>query len=62
MTCFVTGRGEMGGGGPSKINVFAINWIRFIRFRQNLAWTYYLTLGTILRKKGGILTVVPKCF
>ena len=28
----------------------AITWIRFIGFRQNLAWTYYLTLGTNLRK------------
>ena len=35
---------------PSKINVFAITWIRFIGFRQNLAWTYYLTLGTSLLK------------
>ena len=54
MTCFVTGRGggerERKGRGPSKINVFAITWIRFIGFRQNLAWTYYLTLGTSLRK------------
>ena len=34
-----------------EINVFAITWIRFIGFRQNLAWTYYyLTLGTSLRK------------
>ena len=31
-------------------NVFAIIWIRFIGSRQNLAWTYYLTLGTNLRK------------
>ena len=31
-------------------NVFAITWIRFIGSRQNLAWTHYLTLGTILRK------------
>ena len=31
-------------------NVFAITWIRFIGSRQNLAWTYYLTLGTSLRK------------
>ena len=29
---------------------FAITWIRFIGFIQNLAWTYYLTLGTSLRK------------
>jgi len=25
-------------------------WIRFIGFRQNLAWTHYLTLGTSLWK------------
>ena len=25
-------------------------WIPFIGFSQNLAWTYYLTLGTSLRK------------
>ena len=51
MNCFVTGRkGEVGGGGPSKMSVFAITWIRFIGSRQNLAWTYYLTLGTSLRK------------
>ena len=25
-------------------------WIRFIGFRQNLAWTYYLNQGTSLRK------------
>ena len=31
-------------------NFFAITSIRFIGFRQNLAWTYYLTLGTSLRK------------
>ena len=49
MTYFVTGR-ERGRGGPSKINVFAITWIRFIGSRQNLAWIYYLTLGTTLRK------------
>ena len=30
--------------------LFVITWIRFIGFRQNLAWTYYLTLGTSLRK------------
>ena len=29
---------------------FAITWIRFIGSRQNLAWIYYLTLGTSLRK------------
>ena len=28
----------------------AITWIRFIGSRQNLAWTYYLTLGTSLWK------------
>ncbi len=54
MTCFVTGRRRGGerekGRRPSKVNVFAITWIRFIGFRQNLAWTYYLTLGTSLRK------------
>ena len=33
-----------------QITFFAITWIRFIGFRQNLAWTYYLTLGTSLRK------------
>ena len=32
------------------MNVSAITWIRFIGSRQNLAWTYYLTLGTSLRK------------
>ena len=42
--------GEGGGRAASKINVFAITWMRFIGFRQNLAWTYYLTLGTSLRK------------
>ena len=26
-------------------------WIPFIGFRKNSAWTYYLTLGTSLRKK-----------
>ena len=31
-------------------NVFAITWIRFIGSRQNLTWTFYLTLGTSLRK------------
>ena len=31
-------------------NVFAITSIRLIGSRQNLAWTYYLTLGTSLRK------------
>ena len=31
------------------MNVFAITLIRFIASRQNLAWTYYLTLGTSLR-------------
>ena len=54
MTCFVTGRGggerERKGRGPSKINVFAITWIWFIGFRQNLTWTYYLTLGTFFLK------------
>ena len=29
---------------------FAITWIRLIGSRQNFAWTYYLTLGTTLRK------------
>ena len=48
--CFVTGRRRRGPRGPSKINVFAITWIRFMGFRQNLAWTYYLTLETSLRK------------
>ena len=33
-----------------EINVFAITWIRFIGSKQNLAWTYYLTLGTSLWK------------
>jgi hypothetical protein len=33
-----------------QITFFAITWIRFIGFRQNLAWTYYLTLGTSLRR------------
>merc|ERR1712018_41560 len=28
----------------------AITWIRLFGSRQNLAWTYYLTLGTSLRK------------
>ena len=32
------------------MNVFAITWIRFIGSRPNLAWTYYLTLGTSLWK------------
>ena len=32
------------------MNVSAITWIRFIGSRQNLAWTYYLTLGTSLWK------------
>ena len=55
MNCFVTGRGGGRGGrregrGPSKMNVFAITWIRLIWFGLNLAWTYYLTLGTSLRK------------
>ena len=31
-------------------NVFAKTWIRFIGSKQNLAGTYYLTLGTSLRK------------
>ena len=34
----------------SIIYSFAITWIRLIGSRQNLAWTYYLTLGTSLRK------------
>ena len=42
------------GGGRSgwaeKFTFFAITWIRLIGSRQNLAWTYYLTLGTSLRK------------
>ena len=33
-----------------KFTFFAITWIRFIGSRQNLAWIYYLTLGTSLRK------------
>merc|ERR1711983_200753 len=33
-----------------KFTFFAITWIRFIGFRQNLAWTYYLTLGTSMRR------------
>ena len=40
-----------------QITFFAITWIRFIRFRQNLAWTYYLTLGTSLRKNFGFLRI-----
>jgi hypothetical protein len=41
-----------GGGGDAeeKITFFAITWIRFIGFRQNWAWTYYLTIGTSLQK------------
>ena len=31
-------------------NVLAITWIWFYGSRQNLAWTYYLTLGTSLWK------------
>ena len=31
-------------------HVFAITSIRLIRSRQNLAWTYYFTIGTTLRK------------
>ena len=42
MNCFVTGRGGGRGGrregrGPSKMNVFAITRIRFIRFGLKLA-------------------------
>ena len=37
-------------GAEGKFTFFAITWIRFIGFRQNLAWTYYLTLGTSLRR------------
>ena len=33
-----------------KFTFFAITWIRLIGSRQNLAWTYYLTLGTSLRR------------
>ncbi len=33
-----------------QITFFAITWIRLIGSRQNLACTYYLTLGTTLRK------------
>ena len=60
MNCFVTeggggsggggGGGGRGGGGGGKFTFFAITWIRLIGSRQNLAWTYYLTLGTSLRK------------
>ena len=56
MNCFVTeGGGGWGGGGgrcgwAEKFTFFAITWIRLIGSRQNLAWTYYLTLGTSLRK------------
>jgi hypothetical protein len=35
---------------PAKLMFFAITWIRLIGFRQNLAWTYYLTLEISLRK------------
>ena len=31
-------------------------WISFIRFGQNLAWTYYLTLVTRLRKNFSFIT------
>merc|ERR1712018_501882 len=31
-------------------------WIRFIGFRQNLAWTHYLTLGIILWKNFSFLS------
>ena len=56
MNCFVTeggggsggGGGGSGSGGGGKFTFFAITWIRLIGFRQNLAWTYYLTLGTSL--------------
>ena len=33
-----------------QITFFVITWIRFIGFRQNLAWTFYLTPGTSPRK------------
>ena len=61
MTCFITGRkGERErkrkGRGPSKINVFAKTCIWFIGFRQNLTWTYYMTLGTNLRKNFSFLS------
>ena len=39
-----------GCGGEGKITFFALTWIRFIGSRHNLAWVYYLTLGTSLRK------------
>ena len=44
------GKGKWEGEDPAKWMFFAITWIRFIGSRQNLAWTYYLTLGTSLRK------------
>ena len=60
MNCVVTGgkegRGGRGEGGEEhKMNVFLNNSgpkfaVPFIRFGQNLAWTYYLTLETSLWK------------
>ena len=52
MNCFVTegGGGGRSGSGAGEFTFFAITWIRLIGSRQNLAWTYYLTLGTSLRK------------
>ena len=39
-------------------NVFAITWIRFIGSRQNLAWTYYLTLGFKMAPGGHLVSRV----
>ena len=54
MNCFVTegggGGGRRGRAGGGKFTFFAITWTPFIGSRQNLAWIYYLTLGTSLRK------------
>ena len=48
MNCFATE--GWGGGGGGKITFLLGICILFIGFRQNLASTYYLTLGTSLRK------------
>ena len=53
MNCFVTeGWGGAGGAAAEegKFTFLLGIWIPFIGFSQNLAWTYYLTLGTSLRK------------
>ena len=57
MNCFVTeGWGEAAGAaeaeaaGEGKFTFLLGIWIPFIGFRQNLAWVYYMTLGTRLRK------------